>query len=377
MRRIAKINISSVNQGSISSVIVESREVKETEMSAITDIAQIKWCHIRSIESVQGVEKSNVRFRQVITGELRLRNLFTNYFIYNFTSMKLLTRIFCTDMLSKKADQEESIQKLIGLYSAELKEEAAKIKEIYLQDIEFMNQSHELLKKAMTKLMTIAAERQQSMIALCNENNSITETLLTIQKSQKDIDVQYQKDIEKLRIKTNKQKEFLSISEVSRTSLARDNRQLREELTTEVAKTEVLTAECVRLKCRNAKVESDQTDVTAMVKKRELHNKLQHDEVLIPYRTAQCHTKLYYYTILYYTILYYTILYYTILYYTILYYTILLYPIINYTEALFLPSSSVYDCVVSTSFSLILLCDIIVNLYYTLISSSLFYCAML
>ena len=38
-------------------------------MSGILDLAQMKWCHIRSIESVQEVEKSNIGFKRIVLGE--------------------------------------------------------------------------------------------------------------------------------------------------------------------------------------------------------------------------------------------------------------------------------------------------------------------
>ena len=185
-------------------------------------------------------------------------------------------------MKSRSTQQEESIGNLIKVYSSDLKEEVAKIRDIYTQDIEFVNESHELLKKAMIKLITITSDQQQSMNAITDENNSLTESMLNLKKSQRDIDNQYLKDIEKSRSKTIKHKELLAISEASRTSLAKENRQLREEINAESMKTEILNAEYVKLKHKCARIESDCTEAVAVAKKRELHNRLEHNEVLIP-----------------------------------------------------------------------------------------------
>ena len=185
-------------------------------------------------------------------------------------------------MKSRSAQQEESIGNLIKVYSSDLKEEVAKIRDVYTQDIEFVNQSHELLKEAMIKLITITSDQQQSMNAITDENNSLTESMLNLKKSQRDIDNQYLKDIEKSRSKTIKHKELLAISEASRTTLAKENRQLREEINAESMKTEILNAEHVKLKHKCARIESDCTEAVAVAKKRELHNRLEHNEVLIP-----------------------------------------------------------------------------------------------
>ena len=197
-------------------------------------------------------------------------------------------------MKSRNTQQEESIGNLIRVYSSDLKKEVAKIRDIYTQDIEFVNQSHELLKKAMIKLITITSDRQQSMNAMSDENNSLTESMLNLKKSQRDIDLQYLKDIEKSRSKTIKHKELLAISEASRTSLAKENRQLREELVTEATKIESLNAECVRLKHKCARIDSDYTEAVALAKKRDLHNRLEHNEVLSLHCTILQDPLLYY-----------------------------------------------------------------------------------
>ena len=59
-------------------------------MSGILDLAQMKWCHIRSIESVQEVEKSNINFKRIVVGKPMLQIDFHIYSGDKCTSMDIL-----------------------------------------------------------------------------------------------------------------------------------------------------------------------------------------------------------------------------------------------------------------------------------------------
>ena len=179
------------------------------------------------------------------------------------------------DLQAKNAQME----KIATDSSKEMKADVSKLKNMYSQDMLLVNQAHATLTKAITNLVTISSDHNRRMVSVCNENKALNESLQILKKAQKETGAQILKDIEKSKGKMSKLKEQLAASEVMRTALSKDNDVIREEYSLETSKTEALNAECLKLKQKFLKIESDSQDAIAAARKNEINCRLECDEV--------------------------------------------------------------------------------------------------
>ena len=175
--------------------------------------------------------------------------------------------------------KEENISNLISSSSSELRNEITKIKTDCTKELQFMNQSHELLNTAVTKMVVLTYERQRRIDSMTNDNKILNESLSSMKKMHKEYVKQNQNDLENSKNKITKLKAFLASSDVAKINLTKENLTLKDDALAELSKKENLIAELSRLKLKISKIEVECQESVALARTNELTCRLECEEV--------------------------------------------------------------------------------------------------
>jgi hypothetical protein len=178
-------------------------------------------------------------------------------------------------LLQKSVDRETEI----SICVKQLREEVEQIKTACFDETEFVKRSHESLKKAIAGFLAIISHKQETIVSLCDENERVTESLTKLKTRNFQENIRHQRALDKSESKALNLKENLLRAESVKSTSAKENGLLREEVSILTSKHEMSNAECGRLKAKLSRTDSDFQIAVSNAKRNEADMKLLYDEV--------------------------------------------------------------------------------------------------
>jgi hypothetical protein len=175
----------------------------------------------------------------------------------------------------KSVDRETEI----SICVKQLREEVEQIKTACFDETEFVKRSHESLKKAIAGFLAIISHKQETIVSLCDENERVTESLTKLKTRNFQENIRHQRALDKSESKALNLKENLLRAESVKSTSAKENGLLREEVSILTSKHEMSNAECGRLKAKLSRTDSDFQIAVSNAKRNEADMKLLYDEV--------------------------------------------------------------------------------------------------
>jgi hypothetical protein len=157
----------------------------------------------------------------------------------------------------KSVDRETEI----SICVKQLREEVEQIKTACFDETEFVKRSHE------------------TIVSLCDENERVTESLTKLKTRNFQENIRHQRALDKSESKALNLKENLLRAESAKSTSAKENGLLREEVSILTSKHEMSNAECGRLKAKLSRTDSDFQIAVSNAKRNEADMKLLYDEV--------------------------------------------------------------------------------------------------
>lgn len=222
-------------------------------MTAQKDVEQMRWCHIRSMENTQIVDSENLNLRRIIVGKKISR---TASLAFRLGCSIALTSGFYpqhSDLRRRNAEVEGTMSNCIKL----LREEMSQLRIVHSQECAHTNMSFEVMKKATAKFLDMACDEQNRISALCDANDVVSQSLSDLTASNLQEKVRRQKALTNSESKILKLRDSLIVIETDNSKLMKENDDSKDSMIQLSSKNDVLVAECVRLKAKNAKTETD------------------------------------------------------------------------------------------------------------------------
>ena len=138
-----------------------------------------------------------------------------------------------------------------------LRDEMSQIRIIHSRECGHTNDSFGIVKKATSKLLNMASERQNQISALSDENDVVSQSLSDLTASNLQEKVKRQKAITNSESKILKLRDSLIVIETDNSKLIKENEDSKDSMIQLSSKNDALIAECARLKAKNAKTETD------------------------------------------------------------------------------------------------------------------------
>ena len=153
------------------------------------------------------------------------------------------------------------------------------LKMIHSQECALTNMRFEVIKNATAKFVDLASDRQNRISALCDENDVVSQSLSDLTASNLQEKVRRQKALANSESKILKLRDSLIVIETDNSKLIKENEDSKDSMIQLSSKNDVLVAECVRLKAKNANTETDCTTYVEDAVKNQNRMRLACDEV--------------------------------------------------------------------------------------------------